>query len=105
MDEVKELIVEREDQYGPSWAAHGQCLAPVTPLVEKMSRQYPPIVWPWHAIFNKLLRTLTSPLKRDHWIDIQGYAQLVIDMIDEITEKEVEDKRGKVTEKTRILRG
>jgi len=93
MTEIKELIEQRAEMYGPSWVMHGECLRPVASLIHGMQLKAAAIVWPWHAIFNKLMRALTSPLRRDTWVDIQGYAQLVIDMIDSL--EGGEDKTSK----------
>lgn len=84
MSEPKEVIHARGIEYGDSWAAHGQLLKPIASRVAKQLATFPPVFFPWQLIFNKLLRILTTPLKRDHWVDIQGYAQLVIDLIDNL---------------------
>ena len=87
MSNPKDIINVRNVEYGDAWASHGQLLKPIAHRIQKQLANYPPIFLPWHLIFNKLLRALTTPLKRDHWVDIQGYAQLVIDFIDGIEQE------------------
>lgn len=87
MTEVRELVAERGKEYGDSWKMHGLLLRPISHLVKWLLDSYPEVYFPWNLIFNKLLRVFGTPLKRDHWVDIQGYAQLVIDMIDKLEEE------------------
>jgi hypothetical protein len=40
----------------------------------------------WVLILSKLIRILFTPYKRDHWADIVGYAQLVVEQLDKAKE-------------------
>lgn len=92
----KQIVSERDDPYADAWSIHGMVLKELAPQLDSLLRTIPPIYFPWNLIFNKLLRVFGSPLNRDHWVDIQGYAQLVINFIDQVTAaKEVLDLKAK----------
>jgi hypothetical protein len=38
-----------------------------------------PYSFAWQMILNKLIRAMASPENADHWKDIQGYCQLVLE--------------------------
>ena len=80
----KRIIAERNDPYADASSVHGMILKDLAVPLNKLLVTVPPIFFPWNLILNKLLRVFGSPLHRDHWVDIQGYAQLVINFIDQI---------------------
>jgi len=45
----------------------------------------PKLIYAWVIILNKLARILADPFHRDSWVDIVGYASLVVDYIDATT--------------------
>lgn len=75
---VQELIDSRDEEYGQAWKRHGQIMQHMSYELHEFLSKHPVVYFPWMMIFNKLLRILASPSKPDHWRDIQGYAQLVL---------------------------
>lgn len=75
----KQLIEERQTTHGDTWKLMGPVMNVVLPQVIDMIQKHPKYVWSWLMIASKLIRALFSPLTLEHWNDIQGYAQLVID--------------------------
>ena len=77
--DVRDLLKVREVDYGNSWILTGRIMSLLiayAPMKPEMFGKF------WHPIFMivvKLCRALVTPAKRDHWRDIQGYAQLVLD--------------------------
>lgn len=75
------MIVETKDfKYGQSWAIADE-------IIKLMGATIKPIEdWqyliPTVLIIVKVCRAIVSPWDKDHWIDIQGYAQLVVDAIE-----------------------
>jgi len=79
----KKLVQSRDDEYGGAWKLHGLVIGLLLPQFIPFAQKNPKYQFPWELILNKLLRALASPKNIDHWKDIQGYAQLVIDDIEE----------------------
>jgi hypothetical protein len=75
----KNLIKARQQTHGDAWKHTGMALMPILPQVFAFMQKHPKYVFSWVLIFNKLLRALVDPTVLDHWKDIQGYAQLIID--------------------------
>ena len=84
----RELVDQRESIYQGAWKLHGQVLRPLALKLGELHINHPDKYFPWMMIFNKLLRIIASPAKRDHWLDIQGYAQLVLDEMDRQDEEQ-----------------
>jgi hypothetical protein len=71
------LVQERGEQYGEAWKVTGKAVEFFSQYTKRLEAT---LYWfPWLMILNKLVRILFSPNVVDHWKDIQGYAQLVID--------------------------
>lgn len=75
---VSEVIDERGRQYGQAWAMSGLALVPMKDQIAYLLSAYPRYFFCWIMIHNKLLRLLKDPAHLDSWVDIAGYAQLVI---------------------------
>ena len=78
--DVRDLLKEREVDYGDSWKVAGKIMALM--YIYNYSPEGGELGKFWHPILMivvKLCRALVNPTKRDHWKDIQGYAQLVLD--------------------------
>ena len=74
----KNIVDEREKEYSGAWKLHGLVTAPIAANVIELLLKHPTYFFPWTMILNKLIRALVSPTKEDHWVDIQGYAELVL---------------------------
>lgn len=83
----KDLITERDKTYGVAWWMQGSWIQLVLPQVIDLVNNFPKYFFPWLLITNKCLRILKSPQELDHWKDIQGYAQLVIDDLEKKAKK------------------
>lgn len=86
---VASVLEDRGAQYGEAWLMGGKFLA-------EMMRKYDidlsdlmesGFSYAWQSILSKLLRALASPMKRDHWVDIAGYATLVANYLGEDNEE------------------
>lgn len=86
MSNGKEIVKERDDEYGNVSYWHGRLFEVIPRELREgiLQNGMHGFFFPWHLIFNKLLRALKTPMNRDHWIDIQGYAQLAINNLEEI---------------------
>lgn len=73
---VKDVVEERGEKYGISWWVHGEIVKILLPQIIDLINVAPKYFFAWTLILNKLLRILTSPFEEDHWLDIQGYAEL-----------------------------
>lgn len=72
----------RNKEYADAWAKTGVLLAPIKEELFRFLMMAPRHFFPWLLIFNKLLRALATPYNRDHWLDIIGYATLVLHDVD-----------------------
>lgn len=91
----RQITDERSNPYADAWSKHGQVLRPLAVDLSTLLLKYPTLYFPWQLIFNKLLRVFGSPFDRDHWVDIQGYAQLVLNLIDDVQAQAVELRKPK----------
>lgn len=74
----------RNNEYKDAWLHCGEVMRVLQKIIYKSELfTDSPFSHNWVIILSKLFRTLHSPYKRDHWVDIIGYAKLVIDYIDE----------------------
>ena len=78
-DQGRKISEIHNKEYADAWALTGQLMASrdVRPNLDNLLRTHPRMYFPWMMILNKLLRILGSPGNPDHWLDIQGYANLV----------------------------
>jgi len=72
------IVDERNEAYADAWCLHGEVIKPVAEKTLSLLWSYPYMFFPWMLILNKLLRILGSPTNEDHWVDIRGYAELVL---------------------------
>lgn len=78
---VREVIDSRDAEYGGAWLLTGEVAAFIGG--HRLARIIDAkLLYTWLTILCKLIRLLTVPYHRDSWVDIAGYAQLVIDNID-----------------------
>lgn len=82
MNPGEEVAKERNNQYLDAWSKTGPLLHLIRNDLFKFLLMAPKFFFPWVIILNKLLRALGSPYNRDHWLDIAGYATLVLKDID-----------------------
>jgi len=75
---MKTLVEERQKVYGDANELTGQVCRLVIGGLVSLCTKYPVMFHPWIRILNKLFRILYSPTNVDHWVDMQGYAELVI---------------------------
>lgn len=73
------IVEERNEAYADAWAKTGIVLSVVADDVDKLLRTRPHMFLPFVTIVCKLMRVFGSPDNPDHWLDIQGYAKLVLD--------------------------
>jgi hypothetical protein len=86
----KELIASRDAEYQGTWALHGEVTKLFAVPLKTLNIQKAPMYFPWNMILNKLIRILFSPMNKDHWMDIQGYAQLVLNLLESLDEQDTE---------------
>jgi len=75
---MSNIVDDREETHGNAWALMGVALQPLIPELIKLIQKHPKYVFAWFMILNKLIRIFAKPDYVDHWIDIQGYAELII---------------------------
>ena len=75
---MNNIIDERNEAYGDAWMHHGIVTKFLAPQVMELLTRFPQYYFAWTMILNKLIRALTTPLNEDHWVDIIGYAELVL---------------------------
>lgn len=80
---------ERDAQYAESWEIQGLVLG-VMPRQATAKIIEAGYFHPWYMILTKLMRLLVSPTHADSWLDIIGYAQLVLDDFQKTAPEEVE---------------
>jgi hypothetical protein len=79
---IDDVLAERGKDYNDAWLATGELLSPYMAdgrLDEIIHSGY---FYAWITILCKLVRALASPRKLDNWVDIVGYAQLVVDHLE-----------------------
>jgi hypothetical protein len=76
-EEGKKVIKDRE-AYRDAWARTGEWLNPMGKEINALLTVYPRMYLPFIMIVNKLMRVLADPTNIDHWLDISGYAELVV---------------------------
>jgi len=74
----QQLIDKRNSDYGDAWKTHGLVAQLLLPQLAAFLQKWPAYYFSWTMILNKLIRALTTPENVDHWRDIQGYAQLIL---------------------------
>lgn len=75
------VLIDRGLEYGPAWLTTSMLINQLnTRLGALMSGRY---FFNWVMILNKLVRLIATPNHRDSWLDIAGYAQLVLGDIDD----------------------
>lgn len=78
------LLAERGKDYGDAWLLTGDIFKLIGSM--RLTRLVGSgFMYNWSEMLCRLIRALTSPYKRDHWADIEGYAHLVITKIDRDT--------------------
>lgn len=74
----KKLVEQRQATHGDTWKLMGHVINLLLPQIIDMIQASPKYAWAWFMIASKLVRALFSPATIEHWQDIQGYAQLVL---------------------------
>lgn len=78
---IESVMQERNTEYADAWATTGEVLKAIPSIAHGVALllfNYPRMYFPWVMILNKLIRILGTPNKLDSWVDIAGYAQLVV---------------------------
>lgn len=83
MMDPQQLIKQKQATHGDAWKLYGLVTKILLPQITKLTMMYPKYVFAWTMILNKLIRALYSPDLKDNWLDIQGYAQLVLNDLGE----------------------
>jgi len=78
MSDPNEIINERDDIYRGAWKKAGLMMEPVADDVANLLKVVPEFFSPWNIMMSKMARILGSPHNKDHWLDIAGYAMLVV---------------------------
>ena len=80
MSEAEKVIKERGKLYGPTWHLTSKIVTLLHVMGYMDTILLDDVVFHnWFMILGKLMRLLKSPRHIDSWVDIAGYAQLVID--------------------------
>lgn len=91
-EKVKDLIEQRDDQYGSAWIECTHLIGAIPKGVwHRFQSIAPQYLYAWIIILNKMYRILVDPYHKDSWRDIAGYATLVLNDL-EAQEKEAETK-------------
>jgi len=81
--EPQKLIEQRQATHGNAWKVYGLAAKALMPQVMTLIVDYPKYLFAWLMILNKLVRASFSPTTIEHWQDIQGYAQLVLNDLEQ----------------------
>lgn len=76
------VVEERDDKYAGAWKRTGEVMAQYAEPIKMLLVLYPYMFLPYVTILCKWFRILGSPTNPDHWLDIAGYAQLVVEELD-----------------------
>jgi hypothetical protein len=91
-DQIQALLVERGEEYDEAHVVSGKVMAFV------FKRSYPiqqtVQFLHWVMILNKLIRALASPNKKDHWLDIAGWATLAVQYLERNEQYAVSSHNG-----------
>jgi hypothetical protein len=84
MNDIQGLLKERGSEYGKAWYDAGAILQIFNEEIYSSNLfKFTPYGHNWVLILSKLCRALSSPNNTDHWKDIIGYCQLILDDIDD----------------------
>lgn len=72
-------LVESRKEYDEAWLKTARVMKLLE--VENSTIWQSPYSFAWLMALNKLVRAMATPKHLDHWKDIQGYCQLIIDEI------------------------
>lgn len=75
--DIPALLKDRSERYGRTWILAGIIVAML--LEEQPRITCSPYIHNWVLIISKVVRTMYTPYDSDHWRDIAGYAQLVLE--------------------------
>lgn len=87
-NEVQDLITERGKSYGRTWLHAGVVMGLLREPFYHLLQVAPWVAHNWVLILSKMIRILYTPWERDHWADIMGYVQLVLNEMDQRPEEE-----------------
>lgn len=77
---IDDLLARKQEAYGDAWKAASSVLHDKVVLraFVRFVVNCPEYVYTWLVIMSKMMRILTTPKDPEHWQDIAGYAQLVL---------------------------
>jgi hypothetical protein len=82
---TQNLLNERRQEYGQAWYVAGSIMRTFNEVIFTSNLfNHTSYGHNWVLILSKLCRALSSPNNTDHWRDIIGYCQLILDDIDEL---------------------
>lgn len=76
------IMLDRNLQYGEAWDLTNDLIAIISRRAPILHMIQQGVMFTWTIILNKLIRAIQSPLKVDHWRDIQIYAKLMADKLE-----------------------
>jgi hypothetical protein len=76
-NDMHAFVASRDRTYDDAWLKTAQVMKLLG--IEKSEIWQTPYSFAWQMILNKLIRAMASPEHADHWKDMQGYAQLVLE--------------------------
>lgn len=79
-EKIKKLLSERGKEYGRAWLESGLFYTRVSTELQTLIASG--FLHNHVLIVSKLMRILRTPTTVDHWKDIAGYAQLVVDYLE-----------------------
>jgi ribonuclease BN (tRNA processing enzyme) len=92
MSNVDDLLRKRRETHGDTWLIAGDIMHLIG--LDRFALLFQtPYTHNWVLILSKLIRILFSPMHKDHWADIEGYAKLVVD---NLASKKENTEHGKV---------
>lgn len=84
MKNVRELLNERKTEYHNAWYVAGSVLHMFNDDIYTSNLfSTTPYGHNWVVILSKMFRALHTPNNTDHWQDIIGYCQLILDDLEQ----------------------
>lgn len=76
------FVASRDKAYDNAWLKTSEVMRLLE--IEKTTIWQTPYSFAWQMILNKLIRAMATPENKDHWLDSQGYCQLVLEELEKI---------------------
>lgn len=75
--DIHAFVASRDKAYDEAWLKTSKVM--VFLGVDRSAIWATSFSYAWLMILNKLIRAMATPENKDHWLDIQGYCQLILE--------------------------